>query len=128
MTYITLKKNVFIKSIFVKTPYQAYVYNTSVTISVQVSARSGCCPFEMVSIRDCDFRVRVHLGNCPDIPQDIQYSTSTLYEEVKFYLDSDRSPILIFDCEQNPERIRIQCLWHRSGLGVCNFRLRIKGE
>ena len=35
-------------------------------MSIWDGVHSGWCPSGMVSIRDCAFRDRVHLGNCPD--------------------------------------------------------------
>ena len=63
------KKN-FIKSAYVKSPYQAYVYNTEVTIfrckctfevvSIQDGVFSELSPFGIVFIQD-----RIHSGLCP---------------------------------------------------------------
>ena len=57
-------------------------------------------------------------------PQDIRYSTSNPYEEVKFYSGPERNRILKFNCKPDPGRSRNQCVWMLSGLVVGNFRLR----
>ena len=43
-------------------------------------------------------------------------------EKVKFYLEPERIRILKFDCKQDLDCSRVQCVWLRSGRRVDNFR------